>query len=117
MGHLNVDFRQREIRLLETEGSAKSLKVKKLVILDTLQEGIEMFEDESIADSISETLGRVLSKERFTRDPAGMALVGERVDVGIRFFNPVREADISTSAFACPGAALLPFPVRPGEGR
>ena len=25
-------------------------------------------------------------------NPAGMALVGERVDVGIRFFNPVREA-------------------------
>jgi long-chain fatty acid transport protein len=36
-------------------------------------------------------------------NPAGMALVGERVDVGIRFFNPVREAEIST---AVPAGAL-----------
>ena len=32
-------------------------------------------------------------------NPAGMALVGERVDAGMRFFSPVREAEISTSAY------------------
>jgi long-chain fatty acid transport protein len=32
-------------------------------------------------------------------NPAGMALVGQRVDAGIRFFSPIREAEISTSAY------------------
>ena len=32
-------------------------------------------------------------------NPAGMALVGERYDVGIRFFSPQREAKLETSAF------------------
>ncbi len=30
-------------------------------------------------------------------NPAGMALVGERADLGVRFFSPIREAEISTS--------------------
>jgi long-chain fatty acid transport protein len=50
-------------------------------------------------------------------NPAGMALVGERVDVGIRFFNPVREADISTSAFAFPGAAPISYDVQEDSRR
>lgn len=32
-------------------------------------------------------------------NPAGMALVGQRVDAGLRFFNPVREAEIDTTAY------------------
>ncbi len=28
-----------------------------------------------------------------------MALVGERVDAGLRFFSPIREAQINTSAY------------------
>lgn len=32
-------------------------------------------------------------------NPAGMALVGERVDAGLRFFSPVRSAEIGTSAY------------------
>ena len=32
-------------------------------------------------------------------NPAGMALVGERVDAGLRFFSPIREAQINTSAY------------------
>ena len=31
-------------------------------------------------------------------NPAGMALVGERADLGVRFFSPIREAEIGTSA-------------------
>ena len=31
-------------------------------------------------------------------NPAGLAMVGERVDVGIRMFNPVREATLNTTA-------------------
>jgi long-chain fatty acid transport protein len=31
-------------------------------------------------------------------NPAGMGLVGERFDIGIRFFSPIREAEILTSA-------------------
>lgn len=31
-------------------------------------------------------------------NPAGMALVGERADLSLRFFSPIREAEISTSA-------------------
>ena len=47
-------------------------------------------------------------------NPAGMALVGERFDVGIRFFNPVREAQISTSTF--PGG-LIPYDVHDDSRR
>ncbi|MGB5471966.1 MAG: outer membrane protein transport protein [Gammaproteobacteria bacterium] len=32
-------------------------------------------------------------------NPAGMALVGQRVDAGLRFFSPIREAQIDTSAY------------------
>ncbi|HEY5774447.1 MAG TPA: outer membrane protein transport protein, partial [Xanthomonadales bacterium] len=31
-------------------------------------------------------------------NPAGMGLVGERFDIGIRFFSPIREAEIQTSS-------------------
>jgi len=32
-------------------------------------------------------------------NPAGMGLVGKRWDVGMRFFSPIREAELSTSAY------------------
>ena len=32
-------------------------------------------------------------------NPAGMALVGQRVDAGLRFFSPIREAQIDTTAY------------------
>lgn len=44
-------------------------------------------------------------------NPAGMALVGERVDVGIRFFNPVREASLMTSAVGAGSAYGPPYDV------
>jgi len=44
-------------------------------------------------------------------NPAGMALVGERVDVGIRFFNPVREATIYTSAVGAGSDYGTPYDV------
>ena len=31
-------------------------------------------------------------------NPAGMALVGERVDLSVRFFSPIREAELTTTA-------------------
>lgn len=74
MGHLSIDFRQNELRLLETDGSTKSLKVKKFRILDAVRNGADMFDDVEARKAVSDTLSRMLSKERFTRDPAGMAL-------------------------------------------
>ncbi|MEZ5541612.1 MAG: outer membrane protein transport protein [Pseudomonadota bacterium] len=44
-------------------------------------------------------------------NPAGMALVGERVDVGIRFFSPIREAEITTSAVGAGSNFGTPFDV------
>jgi long-chain fatty acid transport protein len=40
-------------------------------------------------------------------NPAGLAMVGERVDVGIRMFNPVREAKLSTSLPPVSAGSLL----------
>lgn len=53
-------------------------------------------------------------------NPAGMALVGERFDVGIRFFNPVREAEISTTAGPGdlgPGSAAITYDVQADSRR
>ena len=33
-----------------------------------------------------------------SRNPAGMGVVGERTDVGVRFFSPIRESSLGTSA-------------------
>ena len=35
-------------------------------------------------------------------NPAGMARIGERLDFGVRFFSPIREAELSTSALPSP---------------
>ena len=45
-------------------------------------------------------------------NPAGMALVGERVDVGIRFFNPVREASLMTSVVGAGSDYGAPYDVQ-----
>ncbi len=44
-------------------------------------------------------------------NPAGMALVGERVDLGLRFFSPIREAEMTTSAIGAGGNFGTPFDV------
>ncbi len=44
-------------------------------------------------------------------NPAGMALVGERVDLGLRFFSPIREAEMTTSAVGAGGNFGTPFDV------
>ena len=44
-------------------------------------------------------------------NPAGITAIGERADVGLRFFNPYREAELETSAFNCPGCAPIGFDV------
>ena len=74
MGHLSIDFRQQELRLLETEGGVKTLKVKKFRVLDLHRDAMEALEDDTAAREAGDTLDRVLAKERFTRDPAGMSL-------------------------------------------
>jgi len=43
-------------------------------------------------------------------NPAGITAIGERVDVGLRFFMPKREAELETSA-SCPGCAPIGFDV------
>ncbi len=35
-------------------------------------------------------------------NPAAMTVVGKRVDVGLRFFSPIREAQLTTSASPAP---------------
>jgi len=44
-------------------------------------------------------------------NPAGITAIGERADVGLRFFNPYREAELETSAFSCPGCAPIGYDV------
>lgn len=74
MGQLSIDFRLEAIRLLETEGSVKSLKVKKFRMLEFPALEQHLFEDESAMGAVKETLDKVISKNKFPRDPAGMAL-------------------------------------------
>jgi Tfp pilus assembly PilM family ATPase len=74
MGHLSIDFRTEAIRLLETDGSAKALKVKKFRLLKPPSPNQEGMDDVARLESVSESMGKLLSKEKFTRDPAGMAL-------------------------------------------
>ena len=45
-------------------------------------------------------------------NPAGMGLVGERVDLSLRFFSPIREAELTTSAFNAGGNFGTPFDVQ-----
>jgi long-chain fatty acid transport protein len=45
-------------------------------------------------------------------NPAGMALVGERVDLGLRFFSPIREAQIDTSVVGAGSNYGAPFDVQ-----
>ncbi len=44
-------------------------------------------------------------------NPAGITAIGERVDAGLRFFMPNREAELNTSALSCPGCAPIGFDV------
>jgi long-chain fatty acid transport protein len=44
-------------------------------------------------------------------NPAGITAIGERADVGLRFFMPKREAELETSALNCPGCAPIGFDV------
>ena len=44
-------------------------------------------------------------------NPAGMALVGERVDLSVRFFSPIREAELTTSAVGAGSAFGAPYDV------
>lgn len=44
-------------------------------------------------------------------NPAGMALVGERFDLGLRFFSPVREAELTTSAVGAGADFGTPFDI------
>jgi Tfp pilus assembly PilM family ATPase len=74
MGYLSVDFGSRKIRLLETEGTAKKLKLKSFRIIDTLREGSEMLDDPSSRKVVQDTFKRTLSKGKFSRDPSSMAL-------------------------------------------
>lgn len=74
MGHLSIEFQQDTLKLLETEGSAKALKVKNFRLIQNPKDGADLFEDEEQANAMKGTFTKVLSKERFTRDPAGMAL-------------------------------------------
>jgi long-chain fatty acid transport protein len=50
-------------------------------------------------------------------NPAGMALVGQRSDIGVRFFSPIREAEINTSVVNAGGAYGDPFDVHDRSGR
>lgn len=43
-------------------------------------------------------------------NPASITAIGERVDAGLRFFSPRREAELETSA-SCPGCAPISFDV------
>lgn len=74
MGYLSVDFGCRKIRLLETEGTAKRIKLKAFRMIDTLREGVEMLDDPPSAKTTAETFKRTLSKNKFSRDPSCMAL-------------------------------------------
>ncbi len=74
MGHLSIDFRDRGIRLLETEGNLKSLKISKFCILKAAAKDADILDDESAAEALDTALGHVLSKNNFAREPAGMAL-------------------------------------------
>ena len=74
MSHLSIDFQNRHIRFLETDGNAKSLKVKKFHVLDTHREGPEIYRTGGVDREMTEAVGQVLSKGKFTREPAGMAL-------------------------------------------
>jgi|GEM_PF-2517218 len=74
MGYLSVDFGCRKIRLLETEGTAKRMKLKAFRMIDTLREGVEMLDDPPSAKATAETFKRTLSKNKFSRDPSCMAL-------------------------------------------
>ncbi len=74
MGYLSVDFGCRKIRLLETEGTAKRIKLKAFRMIDTLREGVEMLDDPPSAKATAETFKRTLSKNKFSRDPSCMAL-------------------------------------------
>ena len=44
-------------------------------------------------------------------NPAGITAIGERVDAGLRFFSPKREAELETSRLSCPGCAPIGFDV------
>ncbi len=74
MGYLSVDFGCRKIRLLETEGTAKKIKLKAFRMIDTLREGVEILDDPAGAKATAETFKRTLAKNKFSRDPSCMAL-------------------------------------------
>jgi long-chain fatty acid transport protein len=50
-------------------------------------------------------------------NPAGMGLVGERVDAGLRFFSPIREATINTSVVGAGSSFGTPYDVADGSRR
>ena len=50
-------------------------------------------------------------------NPAGMALVGQRGDLGVRFFSPIREAELDTSAVGAGSDYGAPFDVHYRSGR
>jgi len=77
MGYLSIDFRYRDIRFLETDGSVKNMKVKKFNVLNTHREGNDIFEDDVSFKTVNEALGKVLSKGKFTKEPAGMSVASQ----------------------------------------
>jgi long-chain fatty acid transport protein len=50
-------------------------------------------------------------------NPAGMALVGQRGDLGVRFFSPIREGEIDTSVAGAGSDYGAPFDVHYRSGR
>jgi hypothetical protein len=74
MGHLSIDVRQDSLKLLETDGSLKSFKIKNFRVLESGNGQADLFANEDTVNLLSGALGKVLTKEKFTRDPAGLAL-------------------------------------------
>jgi len=74
MGYLNVDFGRNKIRLLETDGTARKLKLKAFRMVDTRHEGGNVLDDPASSKLAAETLKGILSKEKFSRDPSSLAL-------------------------------------------
>jgi hypothetical protein len=74
MGYLSVDFGQRKIRLLETDGSVKKLKIKGFRMVDISREEGELLDDPSSTKVAADIVKKTLAKNKFSRDPSSMAI-------------------------------------------
>ncbi len=74
MGYLSVDFGHRKIRLLETDGSVKKLKIKGFRMVDISREEGELLDDPSSTKVAGDIVKNTLTKNKFSRDPSSMAL-------------------------------------------